>query len=133
MGKYGDTAVRATELLRKATLTPECAWETSAREVFPNSPSSQVKGCPRGAFLGLYYSGRLRGISPSTQGAAHLGANARYAVEAVSLLTKNPELATGSKAALWSRVMLVTGSDATKKPNGQMDVVVSLWQRKLVG
>lgn len=132
MGKYGDTAVRATELLRKATLTPEHAWNSAAREIFPNSLSSQAKGCPRGAFLGLYYSGHLRGISPATQNSALLGANARYAVEAVSLLAKNPELAIGRKAALWSRVMLVTGNDIAKKHNAQMDVVVSLWQSKLV-
>lgn len=132
MGKYGDTAVRATELLRQAALTPERAWVSAACEVFPDSPSSQAKGCPRGAFLGLYYSGCLRGISPLTQGSVNLGANARYAIEAMSLLEKNPELAAGSKAALWSRVMHATSSDIAKKPNAQMDVVVSLWQRKLI-
>ena len=95
MGKYGDTAIRATELLRQRALAPERAWKDAASEAFPNSPSSQAKGCPRGALLGLYYSGRLRGISPLTQGPVNSGANARYAVKAVSILEKNPALAVG--------------------------------------
>jgi hypothetical protein len=45
---------------------------------------------------------------------------------------ENPDRAEGSKAALWSEVMARTGSDPHKRHNGQMDVVLSVWEAGLL-
>jgi hypothetical protein len=53
MGKYGRCAVGAVDRVRNREVDPLTAWNASARAVFPNSESSQKKGCPKDAFLGL--------------------------------------------------------------------------------
>jgi hypothetical protein len=55
-------------------------------------------------------------------------ANKDYALKAVSLLERQPELAIDRKA-LWSAVM----AGEKKTENQQMDVVLSLWRAGLLG
>jgi hypothetical protein len=49
--------------------------------------------------------------------------NKGYAVDAVRLLRKDPNLAGLGAGELWKRVM----KGRPKKPNSQMEVVLSLW------
>jgi hypothetical protein len=55
VGRYGRAAVRATGFFHDRLVdSPQEAWEQATTEQFPDSTSSQEKGCPRGAFLGLW-------------------------------------------------------------------------------
>jgi hypothetical protein len=92
---------------------------------FPHSKSQRDKGCPRGAFLGLCEAGLVSGIKPGN----YTGSlkNKLYAVEAVSILQIQPELAD-DPSGLWAEVL----SGRWIKPNGQMDVVLGLWTADLI-
>lgn len=132
MGKYGDTAVRTAERLRAGHLSAEDAWRAVAAEVFAGAPEAMRKTCPREAFLGLCQAGLLAGIPAGRCTPAESGRNRRYAAEAVRLLLAEPGLADGGKAVLWRRVMRACGEDPGKRPNEQMDVVLSLWRKRLI-
>ena len=126
MGKYGLAAVNAVRAYtagqaRNAT----DAWDIAVRELFPNSQSSQVKGCPRGTFLGICGSGKIVGI-PSGE-YTRSQKNKMYGLNALEILRVSPSLAD-DESALWGRVM----AGEEKVPNHQMDVVLSLWKAGLV-
>jgi len=54
VSKYGQSALKVVELIRSNYINdPKEAWEKATREIFGEGSSSQQKGCPRGAFLGL--------------------------------------------------------------------------------
>ena len=61
MGKYGDAAVQATNLIRQGGYHPRDAWKTAVRHQFPTQKSAREKGCPRAAYLGLCEAGIVRG------------------------------------------------------------------------
>ena|ERR1039458_5770989 len=126
MAKYGDTAVLATKLASAATvISPVKGWKLAATEVFPDSPSSQDKGCPRGAFLGLCEEGLVKRVAPGIYTRSRK--NKKYALQAFDLLCADPSLSNDPKI-LWRRVM-----DGDKKAhNSQMDVVIALWKMKLL-
>lgn len=70
MGKYGDAAIKATKLYcDRSVPSPNSAWEKAVREVF-ESTSSQQKGCPRCAYLGLCEEGEVFGCSKARSKAA---------------------------------------------------------------
>lgn len=126
MGRYGETALRAIRLLLdNGVATPEEAWEKAAAEVFPQSPSSQEKACPKGAFLGLCEEGLVRGVKAGDY--THSVENKKYAVRALELLARDPSLANDDQL-LWARVL----NGERKAPNSQMDVVLSLWTANLI-
>jgi hypothetical protein len=122
MGKYGDAAVLATQMMLDGrAASPLDAWRMAVQLVFPRSLSSQEKGCPKCAYLGLCEDGLVNGVeSGSYTGSVD---NKRYAVEAVALLRWDPELADAPEL-LWACVT----DDSGKTHNGQMDVVIALWQ-----
>jgi hypothetical protein len=125
-GKYGRAAVLAVELYRSGKATsPQEAWEQAAAAIFPDSPSSRAKGCPKGAFLGLCSEGLIRGIGPGEYTTSR--DNCSYAVRAVHVLEDDPSLAE-NKARLWSEVM----DGEQKRHNSQMDVVTALWTADLI-
>jgi hypothetical protein len=132
MNKYADVAIRATRLVTSGTCcSPQEAWLVAARLVFPTSVSSQAKGCPKGAYLGLCEEGLVRGIPRGVYTRSH--ENKQYAVDAVRLLLQDSTLADsgmddGGAANLWRRVM--RGRD--KHSNGQMEVVLGLWAHGLI-
>jgi hypothetical protein len=80
----------------------------------------------RTANLRLCEAGLVRGI-PSGKYLHGPSLNAEYAVRAVSVLRLRPILAT-SETKLWQ---LSCGS-IDKKHNGQMDVVLNLWNKALL-
>jgi hypothetical protein len=132
MGKYGDTAVRAAGLLQNGCKSAETAWTEIAGEVFSNTREGRRKSCPKEAFLGLCQEGVIRGVSASTCTEPESSLNRGYAREAVRLLKADPSLAHGSKIALWRRVMSEVGADQTKEHNRQMEVVLALWNKRLI-
>jgi hypothetical protein len=132
MGKYGEAALRATELLRSRPGSAEEAWGAVVEEVFAEAPAGRQKACPREAFLGLCQAGLIVGVHSGRCEASASSRNRRYAQAAVDILKAEPELATRSKIDLWRRVMRETREDPEKKPNCQMDIVLALWRNGLI-
>jgi hypothetical protein len=126
MGKYGRTAEIAVQLVAKnGSVTPREALDSAALTMFPNSSSSRTKGCPRGSFLGLCEMGVVQNVAAgSYTGSVE---NKDYAVRALQILRSNPALSS-DKRTLWQTVT----DGAGKAPNGQMDVVTTLFRSGLV-
>lgn len=129
MGKYGEAAVRAVDLLRRAAITAEAAWQHAADEMFAEAPAARAKSCQREAFLGLCQHGFLRGVAADRCTAIDARKNREYAAVAARLLAQHPELGPGRTKQLWRRVMDEGGGDAAKRHNQQMDVVLALRAR----
>jgi hypothetical protein len=124
--KYGDAAIAAVRLVASGGEKDAIgAWDMAVNRIFPDSPSSRTKGCPRGAFLGLCESGLVKGVPGGSYTRSKL--NKQYALDAVLILRERPTL-VGDPSALWQ---LVVGG-AAKRHNAQMDVVVTLWQRNFI-
>lgn len=122
MNKYGKAAILAVEcFIDGVANSPNKAWDLAVANQFPDSPTMQNKGCPRGAFLGLCEEGLIRGI-PTGSYTRSLD-NKAYAIQAVEILRTHQK--TGwTVMELWSLVM----RGKRKKHNEQMDVVLSLWE-----
>lgn len=131
MGDFGTAALEAHKL---ATGTrpqgPAQAWEKATCLIWPCGTSSQVKSCPRDAFLGLCEAGRIQGISPGKY--TRSLKNKRYAMKAAALLKAQPSLAGQGTAGLWLKVLGALSEPAGKVHNQQMDVVLSLFQNGLI-
>lgn len=125
MGKYGDAAVQATNLIRQGGYHPCDAWKTAIRHQFPTQKSAREKGCPRAAYLGLCEAGIVRGSARGNYTRSVL--NKQYAIEAVRLLCSDRSLAS-DKNRLWKKAL--KGED--KVENDQMDIVLTLWQNCLI-
>ncbi len=124
MGKYGQTAEMATALLVSNKVdNPKEAWELAVSQVFPDSESSRSKSCPKNSFLGLCEDGYIIGAEAGSY--THSKKNKDYAIKAVKLLNSNPTL---NEKDLWK--LVIDGAD--KQHNSQMDVVITLWNNKLI-
>ncbi|MBD2597057.1 hypothetical protein H6G74_22400 [Nostoc spongiaeforme FACHB-130] len=130
MGQYGINAIEATKLLNSGYKSAEQAWRKSA-EILISKESSREKPCPRSAFLGLCAAGLVVGVSPNTVKLMD-SKNGNYAVKAVELLVANHNLARQGKTKLWKQVMSELKENPNKKQNGQMDVVMTLWEKNLI-
>jgi len=127
MSRYGEVALMATDLVQEHVCSsPVEAWVQAAKSIFPNSPTSQGKSCPRGAFLGLCEEGLVVGVPAGSYTRSE--DNKGYALRAVGLLAHDPNVAESSPLALWQLVM--NGDE--KRYNEQMDVVLALWNRQLI-
>lgn len=128
MGQYGGVAVSSAKLMAEGTLSPLAAWNLACTNLIA-SASSRKKGCPRKAFLGLCAAGFLNStfINDYDVEEAINSKNGKYAMVAVEFLRAQPQLAK-SKHNLWVKVLNSFGDDLEKKHNGQMDVVISLWE-----
>jgi hypothetical protein len=125
MGGYGDVAVAAVHLMREhAFLDPRAAWRRAVDALF-SGESSREKLCPKEAFLGLCDAALIEGVPGDVS--AESGKNKRYAVDAVTLLRRKPALAA-NRDALWVAVLRGTA----KQHNGQMDVVIALWNEGII-
>jgi hypothetical protein len=120
--KYGQTALKATELIARGFEPPD-AWQSAANSIFPDSRENQKKGCPKGAFLGLAAAGHLVGAPPGDYTTSV--DNKRYAIDALRLLQRHPELAA-TPDELWRRVL----RGSRKVHNDQMGVVTALWMHR---
>lgn len=125
MDKYGRSVVKAVELIRLHNLSPREAWEKATLEVFGGECTGQKKGCPRNAFLGLCEAGLIEGVEKSKY--TNSQKNKEYALKAVDLLRRGEE-GIESPNMLWKRVIGVDN----KSHNSQMNVVIALWEHKLI-
>jgi hypothetical protein len=122
MGKYGIAAVNAVRAYTSGRARNATdAWDLAVRSVFPNSPSSQEKGCPKGTFLGICGSGKVTGVPGGEYTRSQK--NKLYGLKALDILRQSPSLAD-DELELWKRVM----AGESKVHNSQMDVIVSLWK-----
>ncbi len=128
MGKYGMAAEIAARLLANAkpsALSPKAAWDTAVARVFPESSSSQKKGCPQDSFLALCGMGVVKNVAPGSY--TRSIKNKAYVERALDALRKRPALAADEKI-LWQ----IATSRADKSPNHQMDVVTTLFRQGFV-
>ena len=122
---YARVAVEAA-LLAVDGVDPIKAWGARAADVFVGRPAAILKGCAKSAFLGLAGAGLIKGVPPGAY--SRSVDNRRYAQTAVRLLLEDATWAT-RPTRLWSTVAEKAGS---KRHNGQMDVVLALWQAGLL-
>lgn len=122
--KYGAIAVEAACAASEG-VDPIAAWKASAAKIFLDSPSGELKVCPKSAFLGLAESGEIAGVEPGKYTKSI--DNRKYAETALTLLRENESWAK-SPLKLWLRVM----DGSNKKHNCQMDVVIALWSAKKI-
>jgi hypothetical protein len=121
--KYGEAALIAARDSSTST-SPVARWEVAMEKLYPTSPTSRKKGCPRGAFLGLCEEGLVKGIPAGKYTASK--ENKAYAVQAATLLTEGGR--KWSIGELWQEV----SNDPEKAHNSQMDVVLALWNNGLI-
>lgn len=120
--KYAKSVLNAVSLIRTGIIkSPVMAWEKSTSEIFGKGSPSQIKGCPKNAFLGLCETGRVTGIDKGNYTRSQK--NKGYALEALRILQSNPGFSDSPKE-LWEKV--VGGKDIVH--NSQMDVVLALWR-----
>jgi hypothetical protein len=119
MANYGDCALTAFHRA-KAGEDPVSAWKNAAAVTFPERMAAQVKGCPKGAFLGLCEEGLVGGVARGRY--TRSKDNKNYAISAVEFLKSAPHLSRNANA-LWQ---LIPGHPPNE--NGQMQVVIALWQ-----
>jgi hypothetical protein len=118
-------AVNAVELLQSYPgLGPVEAWERSTMRLFGNC-SSQNKGCPKGAFLGLCEEGLVKGVKRGQYTKSQK--NKEYALRAIKYLRNHFEVESIEITDAWDFV--TSGSGLTH--NGQMDVVFALKEKGL--
>lgn len=128
MGKYGQAAVRAAKLVNSKVFdSPVNAWNQATIEIFGEGTPSQMKGCPRSTFYGLCDEGFVHGIRKGNYSTRHISKNKEYAIRAVELIKKEPNLVKNMNE-LWNQVM----GGVSKVHNSQMDVVLSLWKNNLL-
>ena len=121
MGQYGRTAVYATKCFIQGKFsTLRDAWDFAVAQ-HSDKTSSQVKPCPREAYLALCESGLVKGVPARNDGVPTNSLNGRYAVQAYHLLKADPKLASDKKA-LWNLIRDRTAENE----NGQMDVVLAM-------
>ena len=126
MGKYGDVALKAVQRLQRARdMHPKDAWNEAALDVLPDSKSSRMKGCPKDAFLGLCAEGAINNIPAGNY--SNSIKNRNYALAALSLVGNDTTLAKDKKL-LWLKVQ----NGTKKQHNGQLDVVIALWENGLI-
>ena len=126
MNKYGEVARRAVGfLLWVPGSTPVEAWAAAAEEVFPDSPSSREKGCPKGAFLGLCEDGVVAGVPPGSYTRSVL--NKGYALSGLVALRTRPALEHDPRE-LWR--IATEGTEI--QANSQMEVLIALWRDGLL-
>ncbi len=124
MSKYARTAVDAAQRCGHG-VEPSDAWEQASIGVFGRGTSSQLKSCPRSAFLGLAGAGLIVGVPPGRYTRSE--SNVRYAVEAARHVLTTPG-ASPTASELWAIAM----RGDTKRHNAQMDVVLGLHQAGLL-
>ena len=129
--KYGNSALLAMKLITSNQAQgPGDAWETGTTSVFGKGSSSQVKSCPRDAFLGLCEAGLVRGVTSGQY--TRSTKNKAYAVKAAKMIKAQPSLSGKGEIDLWRKVMHALGESPAKTYNQQMDVVLTLFQNGFI-
>ncbi|MDP3453191.1 MAG: hypothetical protein Q8R90_09575 [Bacteroidales bacterium] len=125
MGIYANAALSARELITTG-INPVVAWDSAIRKYTP-SEYSKIEVCPKAAFLGLCEAGYIQGVNVGTY--TKSVKNKKYAIKAVEILRRDSPIPVPNdykKINLWRKVL----NELHLKPksyNGQMDVVLALW------
>lgn len=125
---YSTVTINAAKVTRDYNISSIATWKLFAENAFPQSKSRQDKGCPKNTFLSLCQQGKVKGI-PAGAYTTSIN-NQRYALNALSILHAQPDK-NFSASELWKAVMELE-DDRNKAPNGQMEVVLTLWQAGLL-
>ncbi len=97
--QYGRAAVLAVEILTKHPAQhPKDAWSKAMKEV-TDSKESQIKSCPKSAFLGLCEEGFVKGIPKGKY--TKSAKNKKYAVRIAEYIHIHP-MDEYDKNELWS-------------------------------
>lgn len=124
MSKFGECALRSVKLvLNDIVSDPREAWEIISVGLFGDGTSIQKKACPKSTFLGLCEEGLVKGIKKGEYTKSIN--NKEYALKAVDILKTNIDKTFEAKE-LWSRVV------ENKAHNGQMDIVLELWENGMI-
>jgi hypothetical protein len=125
MGKYGQVALLAVELIKNKTVKdPKEAWKIASSQIFGIGTSSQEKGCPRCAFLSLCAEGMVSGIISGKY--TNSIKNKAYTLRALELIKGDISL-INNKNRLWELV-----TDNNVKHEGQLDVIIELFNAGLI-
>jgi hypothetical protein len=76
---------------------PRSSWMSATQSLFPESSTAQMKGCPKGAFLGVCEEGQVKDV-PSGE-YTRFRENKLYAIRATALLRAGASAPTPSE--LW--------------------------------
>jgi len=124
----GAVAIAAANLVKQHGLGPPEAWRRAVAATFAG-PSYQKMGSPKGAFLGLCEEGLVVGVPAVPPGTyTKSRKNKGYAVAAVNILQRTATPSSLHPDALWLDVL----GGVWIKANGQMDVVLGLWNAGLI-
>lgn len=127
-GPYGEVAIKATHLFPKVK-DPRKAWTIAANEIFDKKTS--IKKCnPRSAYLGLCEIGLVKGIPAGTYTLLHR--SVRYTLCALEVLRDYPKVAQTTPYQLWNAVTFRIDRKIPNRNQGQMDVVMALWNEGMI-
>jgi hypothetical protein len=121
--RYGEAAILAVRQGIYGT-SAAARWESALEKLYPTSPAARKKSAPRGAFLGLCEAGLVQGIPAGEYTRAK--DDKAYAVRAAALLLEGTQ--RWSRSALWQAVT----EGAAAEHDGQMDIVLALWNNNLI-
>ncbi len=124
MSKYGDVAVRATNLCRIHGITPNLAWNQALAHF-----GYLHKSCPRTAFLGLCENGNVAGISTGRYLIWNNPINKNNAIAIRNLIYRStpPAIPNGTKKSAWYSIGATKGD-----LYGVIGVVYSLFDHSLL-
>jgi hypothetical protein len=118
----------------------EC-WFQTYKDLGGQSHNSGTKACPKHAAYGLWYLGRITNGGKAFRSWTiekvnqELGKNAAYAVLALEILTREPEMIY-FQSDLWSQVQRLylqkIGEPAALSQQGQMTIILGLFTEKLI-
>ena len=128
MNVFGEVAIKAVKIILNnnsgITIDPQKAWDNAVKE---EKESMKKKGCPKETFLGLCYFGYIKGIKAEVGNHKKLSKNSSYGVEAIKMLCSKD--CSPIKRDLWEKLQ---SKGAPKNENGQMDVVLALWNNNFI-
>ena len=127
---WANAAVYAVNIIKDQNLSPEEAW-FKAISTYTKSYETRIKQCPKHVLVDLYYHNKLKLDRPIHHVRQDLTINGRYALKAIELLIKDRSLAN-NKNELWTRTMLELKEHPNKTKNGQMDIVIALYDKNLL-
>lgn len=130
--KVARTALDAYELAAGGTHPPD-AWVQVLKQVYAGRQlENQLKHtCPKWAFSGLCNAGVLVGVSAGSCEEAATRSSARFVLRALELVSADHALLQ-DKAQLKRRVFGTPGSEGHRQPNGEVAVLLGLWEAGLV-
>lgn len=126
MAKYGKAAEIAARLLaNQHEVDPRYAWKRAVAQVFPDSPSSRDKGCPRDSFLALCAAGAVKAVPTGSY--TRSVKNRGYMERALAAVRTNSGLLQDQEQ-LWQ----LATADSGIRPNCQIEVLATLWDAGLI-